>query len=75
MLKQQETAIFEARQQCEEVRVRSIEIALKDSNKQAWCANCGKEAQFYCCSNVSYCNEDCQSLDWRKHMTKCERTM
>lgn len=35
------------------------------------CANCGKEAQFYCCWNTSYCDYSCQIKQWSKHMSKC----
>ena len=35
------------------------------------CANCGKEAMFYCCWNTSYCDYPCQQSHWPKHMTTC----
>jgi hypothetical protein len=38
------------------------------------CANCSKEAQFYCCWNTSYCDYPCQQKHWLKHMSKCTQT-
>lgn len=74
MTKEREAAIALVRQQCEDIRLKSVELAIKDLKQQAICAFCGKEAQFYCCTNTSYCNEECQSVDWRKHMLVCERS-
>lgn len=34
--------------------------AISDTKKKQWCANCGKEAIFYCCWNTSYCDYPCQ---------------
>ena len=34
--------------------------AITDTKKKQWCANCGKEAIFYCCWNTSYCDYPCQ---------------
>lgn len=38
------------------------------------CANCWKEAQFYCCWNTSYCGYDCQQAHWPDHMASCTQT-
>ena len=34
--------------------------AITETKKKQWCANCGKEAIFYCCWNTSYCDYPCQ---------------
>ena len=38
------------------------------------CANCGKEAIFYCCWNTSYCDYPCQESHWPKHMPNCTQS-
>ncbi|XP_078331133.1 uncharacterized protein LOC144624961 [Crassostrea virginica] len=38
------------------------------------CANCGKEAIFYCCWNTSYCDYPCQQIHWPAHMPVCMQT-
>lgn len=60
MEKERMRAINETRKQCEMERIRSVE----DTKKKLWCANCGKEALFYCCWNTSYCNHTCQKRHW-----------
>jgi len=45
--------------------------AIEETKKKQWCANCGKEAMFYCCWNTSYCNYPCQQIHWPKHMGEC----
>ncbi len=37
------------------------------------CANCGKEAIYYCCWNTSYCDEECQKEHWSHHLKTCNR--
>ena len=39
--------------------------AISDTKKKQWCANCGKEAIFYCCWNTSYCDYPCQVSRFR----------
>ena len=39
---------------------RRLEKSVADAKKKQWCANCGKEAIFYCCWNTSYCDFPCQ---------------
>lgn len=39
------------------------------------CANCFKEAQFYCCWNTSYCDFPCQRNHWPSHMSKCTQNI
>ena len=34
--------------------------AILETKKKQWCAQCGKEAIFYCCWNTSYCDYPCQ---------------
>lgn len=58
--KDRQRAINEIRKQCELERIRSVE----DAKRKQWCANCLKEAQFYCCWNTSYCNHVCQRKHW-----------
>ena len=31
--------------------------AVDATKKKQWCANCGKEAMYYCCWNTSYCSD------------------
>ncbi|XP_037049728.1 protein kinase C-binding protein 1-like [Bradysia coprophila] len=62
--------INETRRQCELDRIRAVE----DTKKRQWCANCGKEAKFYCCWNTSYCDYPCQQQHWPRHMTLCSQT-
>lgn len=38
------------------------------------CANCWKEAVFFCCWNTSYCDYPCQQAHWPKHMANCTQT-
>lgn len=35
------------------------------------CAECWKEAVYYCCWNTSYCSYQCQQKHWPYHMPKC----
>lgn len=59
--------VAETRQQCVAERIRSVE----ETKKKQWCVQCGKEAQFYCCWNTSYCDYPCQQQHWTRHMPKC----
>lgn len=38
------------------------------------CANCLKEAIYYCCWNTSYCSYDCQQTHWPTHLPSCMQT-
>lgn len=60
MEKERARVINDTRKQCEMERIRSVE----EAKKKQWCANCLKEAQFYCCWNTSYCNHICQRKHW-----------
>ncbi len=48
--------------------------AILETKKKQWCAQCGKEAIFYCCWNTSYCDYPCQQSHWPSHMTTCAQT-
>uniref|UniRef100_A0A1E1XBM2 Kinase c-binding protein 1 n=1 Tax=Amblyomma aureolatum TaxID=187763 RepID=A0A1E1XBM2_9ACAR len=45
--------------------------AIAETKRKQWCANCWKEAVFYCCWNTSYCDYPCQQAHWPKHMSTC----
>lgn len=60
MEKERSRVINETRRQCELERIHSIE----ETKKKQWCANCGNEAQLYCCWNTSYCDYPCQQQHW-----------
>jgi len=57
----------EARRQMELDRQKQLAII----KQKQWCANCSKEAVFYCCWNTSYCDYPCQQQHWPKHQTSC----
>lgn len=59
--------VAETRKQCELERIRAVE----EAKTKQWCAACGKEAQFYCCWNTSYCDYPCQQKHWARHMNTC----
>ncbi|XP_057668394.1 uncharacterized protein LOC130901213 isoform X1 [Diorhabda carinulata] len=63
--------IDETRASCEAETIRRVEAA---KSKQ-WCANCPKEAQFYCCWNTSYCDYPCQQKHWPQHAGKCTQSI
>ncbi|XP_031625842.1 protein kinase C-binding protein 1-like isoform X2 [Contarinia nasturtii] len=67
MEKERTRVVNETRKQCEMERIRSMD----ETKKKQWCANCLKEAQFYCCWNTSYCSYICQRKHWEQHMTTC----
>jgi len=47
--------------------------AITETKKKQWCANCSKEAIFYCCWNTSYCDYPCQQAHWPSHMSTCSQ--
>ncbi|XP_065368922.1 MYND-type zinc finger-containing chromatin reader Zmynd8 [Calliphora vicina] len=61
---------IEIRKQCEMERLRSVE----ETKRKQWCANCFREANFYCCWNTSYCDYPCQQLHWSRHSNTCAQT-
>uniref|UniRef100_A0A3P9JIB4 Zinc finger, MYND-type containing 8 n=1 Tax=Oryzias latipes TaxID=8090 RepID=A0A3P9JIB4_ORYLA len=48
--------------------------ATDETKKKQWCANCRKEAIFYCCWNTSYCDYPCQQAHWPEHMKSCTQS-
>ncbi|XP_016352797.1 protein kinase C-binding protein 1-like [Sinocyclocheilus anshuiensis] len=48
--------------------------AIDETKKKQWCANCRKEAIFYCCWNTSYCDYPCQQAHWPEHMKSCTQS-
>eukprot|EP00063_Salmo_salar_P047158 XP_014021993.1 PREDICTED: protein kinase C-binding protein 1-like isoform X4 [Salmo salar] len=48
--------------------------AVDETKKKQWCANCKKEAIFYCCWNTSYCDYPCQQAHWPEHMKSCTQS-
>uniref|UniRef100_A0A8B9RFK4 Protein kinase C binding protein 1, like n=1 Tax=Astyanax mexicanus TaxID=7994 RepID=A0A8B9RFK4_ASTMX len=66
-----ELTMAEMRQSLEQERERLVaevkkqmemekQQAVDETKKKQWCANCKKEAIFYCCWNTSYCDYPCQ---------------
>lgn len=55
------------------VEKHAVEMAaaIAETKRKQWCANCWKEAVFYCCWNTSYCDYPCQQAHWPKHMSTC----
>ena len=47
--------------------------AIEATKKKQWCANCTKEAIFYCCWNTSYCDYPCQQAHWPSHLSTCSQ--
>merc|ERR1719400_1363058 len=47
--------------------------AINETKKKQWCANCSKEAIFYCCWNTSYCDYPCQQAHWPSHLSTCSQ--
>ena len=77
-------SIAEIRQSLENEKIHLLEAAkrksdaekvkaIEETKKKQWCANCGKEAIFYCCWNTSYCDYPCQQVHWPKHMSTCSQ--
>jgi len=54
---------------------REKELAVAETKKKQWCANCRKEAIFYCCWNTSYCDYPCQHQHWPQHQLTCAQTV
>ncbi|XP_069367851.1 MYND-type zinc finger-containing chromatin reader ZMYND8 isoform X4 [Paralichthys olivaceus] len=80
-----ELTMAEMRQSLEQERERlvtevkkQIELekqqAVDETKKKQWCANCRKEAIFYCCWNTSYCDYPCQQAHWPEHMKSCTQS-
>ena len=67
MEQDKQRAIADCRKQAEIDKQKAI----AETKKKQWCANCGKEAIFYCCWNTSYCDYPCQQSHWPVHMSSC----
>lgn len=68
------SAALEREQVVNEVRRQSEaekDIAITETKKKKWCSYCLKEAQYNCCWNANYCNEQCQQAHWPDHMKQC----
>ena len=50
-----------------------MQKAIEETKKKQWCANCTKEAIFYCCWNTSYCDYPCQQAHWPAHLSTCSQ--
>ncbi|XP_019746864.1 protein kinase C-binding protein 1-like isoform X4 [Hippocampus comes] len=80
-----ELTMAEMRQSLEQERERLVaevkkqmelekQQAVDETKKKQWCANCRKEAIFYCCWNTSYCDYPCQQAHWPEHMKSCTQS-
>ncbi|KAK4310909.1 hypothetical protein Pmani_017564 [Petrolisthes manimaculis] len=67
MERQMVERLSEVRRQMEAEKQRAVE----ETKRKQWCANCGKEALFFCCWNTSYCDYPCQQSHWPQHMSVC----
>ena len=67
MKQEKQRAITECRKEAEINKQKAI----AETKKKQWCANCEKEAIFYCCWNTSYCDYPCQQSHWGVHMSSC----
>lgn len=85
LLSPSELTMAEMRQSLEQERDRLIaevkkqlelekQQAVDETKKKQWCANCKKEAIFYCCWNTSYCDYPCQQAHWPEHMKSCTQS-
>jgi len=77
MLKEMKGNIEKENQRTIEQFKKQAEIekqkAIAETKKKQWCANCSKEAIFYCCWNTSYCDYPCQQAHWPSHMSTCSQ--
>nr|XP_023693868.1 protein kinase C-binding protein 1-like isoform X7 [Paramormyrops kingsleyae] len=67
---ERERLIAEVKKQMELERQQAVD----ETKKKQWCANCKKEAIFYCCWNTSYCDYPCQQAHWPEHMKSCTQS-
>merc|ERR1712110_1373283 len=77
MLKDMKTSLEKETQRTVENIKKQAEAekqkAISETKKKQWCANCTKEAIFYCCWNTSYCDYPCQQAHWPSHMSSCSQ--
>uniref|UniRef100_A0A671VPN2 Protein kinase C binding protein 1, like n=1 Tax=Sparus aurata TaxID=8175 RepID=A0A671VPN2_SPAAU len=64
---ERERLVAEVKKQTESEKQQAVD----ETKKKQWCANCRKEAIFYCCWNTSYCDYPCQQAHWPEHMKSC----
>ncbi|KAM8831158.1 MYND-type zinc finger-containing chromatin reader ZMYND8-like isoform 1-T1 [Synchiropus picturatus] len=62
--------VADVKKQCEMEKQQAVD----ETKKKQWCANCRKEAIFYCCWNTSYCDYPCQQAHWPEHMKSCTQS-
>ncbi|KAJ7999026.1 hypothetical protein DPEC_G00211120 [Dallia pectoralis] len=67
---ERERLVAEVRKQMEVEKQQAVD----ETKKKQWCANCRKEAIFYCCWNTSYCDYPCQQAHWPEHMKSCTQS-
>ncbi|XP_062842604.1 MYND-type zinc finger-containing chromatin reader ZMYND8 isoform X2 [Trichomycterus rosablanca] len=67
---ERERLMAEVKKQMEMERQQAVD----ETKKKQWCANCKKEAIFYCCWNTSYCDYPCQQAHWPEHMKSCTQS-
>uniref|UniRef100_A0A8C5GAW7 Protein kinase C-binding protein 1-like n=1 Tax=Gouania willdenowi TaxID=441366 RepID=A0A8C5GAW7_GOUWI len=68
---EKERMVVEVKKQMEQEKQQAVD----ETKKKQWCANCRKEAIFYCCWNTSYCDYPCQQAHWPEHMKSCTQTL
>ena len=67
---ERERLVAEVKKQMEAEKQQAVD----ETKKKQWCANCRKEAIFYCCWNTSYCDYPCQQAHWPEHMKSCTQS-
>ncbi|XP_057700806.1 MYND-type zinc finger-containing chromatin reader ZMYND8-like isoform X3 [Corythoichthys intestinalis] len=67
---ERERLVAEVKKQTEQEKQQAVD----ETKKKQWCANCRKEAIFYCCWNTSYCDYPCQQAHWPEHMKSCTQS-
>lgn len=67
---ERERLVSEVKKQVEVEKQQAVD----ETKKKQWCANCRKEAIFYCCWNTSYCDYPCQQAHWPEHMKSCTQS-
>uniref|UniRef100_A0A8C7FQF2 Zinc finger MYND-type containing 8 n=1 Tax=Oncorhynchus kisutch TaxID=8019 RepID=A0A8C7FQF2_ONCKI len=68
---ERERLVAEVKKQLEVEKLQAVD----ETKKKQWCANCRKEAIFYCCWNTSYCDYPCQQAHWPEHMKSCTQNV
>uniref|UniRef100_A0A8C4R9E7 MYND-type domain-containing protein n=1 Tax=Eptatretus burgeri TaxID=7764 RepID=A0A8C4R9E7_EPTBU len=71
MEQERERLVREVRRAAEVEKASAVDAA----KRKQWCANCRREAIFYCCWNTSYCDYPCQQAHWPEHMKTCTQAV